>query len=82
MQKRSVVLLGTNGGEPRACLHSVTHIVFKLACNRFVLFPNSMCYFHGDFEVPGGEIFYTEIAEVRAVMIYLSESQALTVFAG
>jgi hypothetical protein len=24
-----------------------------------------MCYFHGDFEVPGGEIFYTEIAEVR-----------------
>jgi hypothetical protein len=24
-----------------------------------------MCYFHGDAQVPGGEIFYTEIAEVE-----------------
>jgi hypothetical protein len=36
---------------------------------RFVLYPNSMCYFHGDFEVPGGEIFYTEIAEVRGAVM-------------
>jgi hypothetical protein len=43
---------------------SLTRLLF-----RFVLYANSMCYFHGDSQVPGGEIFFDEMAEVRVMLV-------------
>ena len=48
----------------RARARSLTRLLF-----RFVLYANSMCYFHGDSQVPGGEIFFNEMAEVRAMLV-------------